>query len=209
MRHPQATQLKVNKWKSSFPPTLIGGKQLAYLAQNPHTNDAFLQYLTRRFTSKYQWRIDRMANETPEQKQRRKEQYELILKQIPYIQKAGIPILAGSDAAALNTYVYPALSLHEELVLFQDAGLTPLQILQAATINGAKFMGKIKENGSIDSGKDADIVILNTNPLQNIKATQDIYAVVNNGQYFDRKALDALLEKAKQVKQSLDKERGD
>lgn len=190
-------------------PTLIGGKQLAYLAENPHTNDAFLQYLTKRFTSKYQWRIDRMANETPEQKQRRKEQYELILKQISYIQKAGILILAGSDAAALNTYVYPALSLHEELVLFQDAGLTPLQILQAATINGAKFMGKIKEKGSIDSGKDADLVILNTNPLQNIKATQDIYAVVNNGQYFDRKALDALLEKAKQVKLSLDKERGD
>ena len=95
------------------------------------------------------------------------------------------------------------------MVLFQDAGLTPLQILQAATVNGAKFMGKIKEKGSIDSGKDADLVILNTNPLQNIKATQDIYAVVNNGQYFDRKALDALLEKAQHVKLSLDKERGD
>jgi len=190
-------------------PTLIGGKQLAYLAENPHTNDPFLQYLTKRFTSKYQWRIDRMANETPEQKQRRKEQYELILKQIPFIQKAGIPILAGSDAAALNTYVYPAQSLHEELVLFQEAGLTPLQILQTATINGAKFMGKMMEKGTIDPEKDADLLILNTNPLKNIKATQDIHAVVNNGQYFDRKALDALLEKAKQVKLSLDKERGE
>jgi imidazolonepropionase-like amidohydrolase len=182
---------------------------LAYLTENPHTNDAFLQYLTKRFTSKYQWRIDRMANETPEQKQRRKEQYQLIVQQIPHVQKAGIPILAGSDAAALNTYVYPAQSLHEELVLFQEAGLTPLQILQTATINGAKFMGKIKEKGTIDLGKDADLLILNTNPLKDIKATQDIFAVVNNGQYFDRKALDALLEKAKQEKMRLDKERGE
>lgn len=188
-------------------PTLIGGKQLAYLDENPHTNDAFLQYLTKRFTSKYKWRIDRMAGETPEQKQRRKEQYQLIAKQIPYIQQAGIPILAGSDAAALNTFVYPALSLHEELVLFQEAGLTPLQILQTATINGAKFMGKLTEKATIEPTKDADLVILNSNPLKDIKATQDIYGVINNGQYFDRKALNELLEEAKRIKLRLDSER--
>lgn len=162
-------------------PKLIGGKPLAYLDEDNHANDAFLQYLTSRFTENYQWRIERIANDTREQKQARKERYELTAKQIPYIQKAGIKILAGSDAAALNTYVHPALSLRQELELFQKAGLTPLQILQSATINGAELMGKLNTMASIEPNKQADMVILNRNPMLNIKSTQDIYAVINEG----------------------------
>jgi imidazolonepropionase-like amidohydrolase len=131
----------------------------------------------------------------------------MIAQQLPYIQGAGITILAGSDAAALNTFVYPALALHEELILFQEAGLTPLQILQSATINGAEFMGKLSSMATIEEGKQADLVILNSNPLIDIKSTQDIYAVINNGQYFNRSDLDLLLEKAKQKKIELDNKR--
>ena len=188
-------------------PTLIGGKQLAYLDEDNHANDEFLEYLTNRFTSNYQWRIDRMANDTQEQKQTRKDHYQLIAQQLPYIQEAGIPILAGSDAAALNTFVYPALALHEELVLFETAGLTPLQILQSATINGARFMGKSSSMGTIEAGKQADMVILNNNPLIDIKSTQDIFSVINDGEYFNRENLDALLEQAKKTKQELDRKR--
>ncbi|MDZ7649798.1 MAG: hypothetical protein U5K54_23145 [Cytophagales bacterium] len=108
------------------PTSLTGGKQLAYLDEDNHAQDEFQNYLTERFTSKYQWRIDRMSGDTPEQKQARKDRYKLIAQQLPHLQDAGITILAGSDAAALNTFVYPALSLHEELTLFQEAGLTPL-----------------------------------------------------------------------------------
>ena len=181
--------------------------QLAYLDEDDHQDDDFLQYLTERFTANYQWRIERMANDTQEQKQRRKDRYQLIAQQIPYIQDAGITILAGSDAAALNTFVYPALALHQELELFQQAGLTPLQILQSATINGAKFMNRLESTATIDVGKEADIVILNSNPLLTIEATQDIFAVVNNGQYFNRADLDLLLEQAKQTKVHLDNQR--
>lgn len=188
-------------------PTLIGGKQLAYLDEDNHEDDEFLDFLTNRFTSNYQWRIDRMANDTPEQKQARKERYQLIAQQLPYLQDAGITIFAGSDAAALNTFVYPAMALHEELELFQTAGLTPLQILQSATINGAEFMGKSKTMGTIEAGKQADIVILNSNPLIDIKSTQDIYSVVNDGQYFNRMDLNSLLDQAKKIKLELDNER--
>ncbi|WP_339841792.1 amidohydrolase family protein [uncultured Maribacter sp.] len=198
---------KLGEINVAITPTLIGGKQLAYLDEDNHENDEFLTFLTNRFTSKYEWRIGRMANDTPEEKQTRKDRFQLIAKQLPYIQKAGIKILAGSDAAALNTYVYPAQSLHEELVLFQEAGLTPLQILQSATINGAELMGKTNTMASIESGKQADIVILNTNPLVNIESTQDIYAVINNGKYFDRGDLDLLLQRAEDKKEQLDKER--
>ena len=197
----------LGKTNISVTPTLIGGKQLAFLDKDNHANDVFLQYLTKRFTANYQWRIGRMSNDTPQQKQKRKDRYKRIAQQLPYIQEAGIKILAGSDAAALNTFVYPALALHEELVLFQEAGLTPLQILQSATINGAEFMGVSKTISTITSGKQADIVILNSNPLIDIKSTQDIYAVVNNGQYFNRKNLDLILEQAKRKKMQLDNQR--
>ena len=198
---------KLGKTAIAITPTLIGGKQLAYLDENNHEKDEYLNYLTNRFTEKYQWRIGRMANDSPADKQALKNRYQLIAEQLPFIQKAGIKIIAGSDAAALNTYVYPAQSLHEELVLFQEAGLTALQILQSATINGAELMGTMSTMATIEPNKQADLVILNSNPLEDIKATQDIYAVINDGDYFDRVKLDVLLQRAKDRKQELDKQR--
>lgn len=190
-------------------PTLIGGKQLAYLDENNHKNDDFLKYLTKRFVANYQWRIDRMANETAEQKQIRKDKYQLIAKQVPLMQQAGVLIIAGSDAAALNTFVYPAASLIEELQLFQKAGMKPLHILQSATINGAKFMKKYDEVGSISVGKRADLVLLNQNPLEDIKAIENIQAVIKKGVFFDKNTLENMLKKAAEKKVALDKSRND
>jgi imidazolonepropionase-like amidohydrolase len=188
-------------------PTLIGGKQLAYLDENNHKNDDFQKYLTKRFMSNYQWRIDRMANETAEQKQQRKDRYQLIAKQLPYVQKSGMLIIAGSDCAALNTFVYPAASLLEELDLFQKSGLKPLEILQSATMNGAKFMGKFEKSGSIDIGKEADLVILDENPLNDINAVNKTFGVFTKGQYFDKNALNEMLNQAAKKKTELDKSR--
>ena len=68
-------------------------------------------------------------------------------------------------------------------------------------------MGKLNTMATIEVNKQADIVILNSNPLSDIKSTQDIYAVINNGQYFNRVELDLILQKAKQKKEQLDNER--
>ncbi len=187
-------------------PTIIGGRQLAYLDRDNHQNDDFQKYLTQRFTDKYRWRIERMAGETAEQTQRRKDQVTLLMK-LPLVFDAGVLVLAGSDAAALNTFVYPALALHQELEIFQEAGVKPTDILRAAIVNGSQFLKKSARFGSIEAGKEADLVLLNQNPLTNVKATQDIFAVVNNGTYYDRKALNAMLEKAHQTKLHLDQER--
>jgi len=188
-------------------PTLIGGKQLAYLDENNHKNDDFQKYLTKRFMSNYQWRIDRMANETTEQKQQRKDRYQLIAKQLPYAQKVGMMIIAGSDCAALNTFVYPAASLLEELELFQKGGMKPLEILQSATMNGAKFMGKFDKTGSIEIGKVADLVIVDENPLHDINAVSKTAGVFTKGKYFDKSALNQMLEDAAKKKAELDKSR--
>lgn len=184
-------------------PTLIGGRQLAHLADTDHSHDSFLQYLTPQFTDNYQWRINRMADETAEQSAARKQRYQLIASQLPYLQQAGVLVLAGSDSAALNTYVYPAQALHDEMELFQQAGLTPAQILQSATLNGARFMQLEQDYGSITAGKMADLVLLQQNPLQDISAVRHPAMLIYQGTVYDRQQLDALLKKAAERRQQL------
>jgi imidazolonepropionase-like amidohydrolase len=188
-------------------PTLIGGRQLAYLDETDHSKDGFLNYLTEKYVANYQWRIQRMGNETPAQRQQRKERYLFLRTQIPMIQQSGIRIIAGSDAAALNTYVYPAESLLQELEIFQEAGLTPLQILQSATLNGAYYFNVDRKTSSIDAGKTADLVLLDQNPLENVSALRKVNSVIKFGKYFSRTSLDAMLKTAGETKIRLDKQR--
>jgi len=106
--------------------------------------------------------------------------------------QAGVPFMAGTDTAA-GVHVFPGFSLHEELGLFVRAGLTPLQALQTATLNPARFMGRQAELGTIEKGKLADLVLLDANPLDDIANTRRIRAVVLAGRYFDRGDLDRML----------------
>jgi hypothetical protein len=188
-------------------PTFIGGRQLAYLDVTDHSKDEFLKYLTNRFVANYQWRIERMGKVTPEQSKERKDRYAFQQKQLPLIYNSGIKIIAGSDAAALNTYVYPAESLIQELEIFQEAGLTPLQILQTATMNGTEYFEITDQTGSIAVGKNADLVLLDKNPLTNISSVRSVNAVIANGKYFNRATLDAMLAKARKTKTELDTQR--
>jgi imidazolonepropionase-like amidohydrolase len=106
--------------------------------------------------------------------------------------RAGVPFMAGTDTAA-GVHVFPGFSLHDELGLFVRAGLTPLQSLQAATLNPAKFMGRLADMGTVEKGKLADLVLLDANPLDDIANTRRIRAVVLAGRYFDRADLDRML----------------
>jgi imidazolonepropionase-like amidohydrolase len=106
--------------------------------------------------------------------------------------RAGVPFMAGTDTAA-GVHVFPGFSLHQELGLFVRAGLTPMQALQTATLNPAKFLGTLADQGTVERGKFADLVILDANPLDDIANTKKIRAVVLAGRYFDRAALDRML----------------
>ena len=113
------------------------------------------------------------------------------LKMVGEMNRAGVPILAGTDTAA-GVRVYPGFSLHEELELLVRAGLTPMEALQAATLNAGKYLG-LADTGTIEKGKRADLVLLDANPLQDIKNTRKIQSVVLAGRYFSRVDLDHLL----------------
>src|SRR6202453_1875783 len=106
--------------------------------------------------------------------------------------RAGVPFLAGTDTAA-GVHIFPGFSLHQELALFVQAGLTPLQALQTATLKPAKFMNRLADLGTVERGKLADLVLLDANPLDDIANTQRIRAVVLAGRYLDRTELDRML----------------
>ncbi len=119
------------------------------------------------------------------------------LKIVGSMYKAGVSILAGTDA--MNPQCFPGFSIHDELALLVEAGLPPLAALQAATRNAAQFMGQLDRRGTIESGKIADLVLLDKDPLADIHNTRTIQAVVLNGRLFKRADLDAMLDKAQAI----------
>jgi imidazolonepropionase-like amidohydrolase len=106
--------------------------------------------------------------------------------------EAGVPLLAGTDS---NSFGF---SLHRELEALVEVGLTPAQALQTATVNPARFAGIDKETGRVATGYAADLILLDANPLQDIRNTSRIDAVILRGQLLDRGALDAMLAKVKE-----------
>lgn len=113
-----------------------------------------------------------------------------ILKTLPKLVEAGVPILAGTDAPI--AFLTPGASLHEEMILLVDAGLTPQQAIRAATYEPARFLGLETQQGSIAKNMKADLVILRANPLQDIQNIKQIEAVTRNGIVLDRAKLESL-----------------
>jgi len=122
----------------------------------------------------------------------RREYFADNLKMVGAMHHAGVPYMAGTDAAP-GVYIMPGFSLHDELANLVEAGFTPMEALQAATSNPAKFLGIESSLGSIEPGKIADLVLLRADPLVDIQNTQKISAVIANGRTFDRESLDNLL----------------
>ena len=111
---------------------------------------------------------------------------------VAQMQKSGVKILAGTDSPA--PYVFPGSSLHDELQLLVEARLTPFEALQAATKNPAEFLHAEKDTGTIEKGKYADLVLLDASPLDDIRNTRKIRAVILHGKLLDRPSLDQLLD---------------
>jgi imidazolonepropionase-like amidohydrolase len=124
----------------------------------------------------------------------RREYFARNLQMVGALHHAGVPFMAGTDTAP-GVYIMPGFSLHDELANFVEAGFTPMESLQTATSNPAKFLGMEASFGSVEPGKIADLVLLRANPLEDIRNTQKINAVIAHGWLFDRAALDQILMK--------------
>lgn len=122
----------------------------------------------------------------------RKRFIEKELEVVRMLHKAGVEFLAGTDTPA-GVHIFPGFSLHEELQRFVAAGFTPLEALQTATLNPAKFFGVEERLGTIEEGKLADLVLLAANPLEDISNTQKIAGVFINGRYFYHAEIEKML----------------
>ncbi len=116
-------------------------------------------------------------------------QFNLLL--VKACKAAGVPIVAGTDAGTSS--VVPGFSLHDELELFAQAGLSPEETLKSATLLSAQWLGIDKLIGTIEAGKFADLVLLEANPLADIKNTRKIAGVFINGNWIDKTQLNTIL----------------
>ena len=103
------------------------------------------------------------------------------------LKQAGVGILAGSDLG--GQWVIPGFGLHQEFKELAASGLSPLEILQATTLNGAQFLRRDSTMGAVDEGKNADLVLLDANPVSDVSNLDKVFAVFLKGKYFSKDAL--------------------
>jgi imidazolonepropionase-like amidohydrolase len=128
---------------------------------------------------------------TPEGQRTILRQLEILKGLTKAMNDAGVPLILGTDVFG---FVTPGFSIHRELELLVEAGLSPYQALRTATWNIGIYLGKENySGGSIEKGKMADLVLLNKNPLENIQNTKSIKGVMIQGKWLDRKELDRML----------------
>jgi len=121
--------------------------------------------------------------------------YEGHLKLVKAMNKAGVKILAGTDTPV--PYCFPGSGVHDELELLVKAGLTPAEALQTATRNPAEYLDRLKDLGTIERGKLADMVLLDANPLDDIRNVRKVHAVVQGGRLIEKAALARMIDSRK------------
>ena len=120
-----------------------------------------------------------------------KENYRLWMTFINEYKNRGGRVTAGSDSGFI--YQLYGFAYIRELELLREAGFHPLEVIRSATLNGAEALGAASELGTVEPGKLADLVILDKNPLENIRNTNTITHVVKDGRVYDGNTLDELL----------------
>jgi imidazolonepropionase-like amidohydrolase len=172
-------------------PTLVQGLVWQYLADGTVPYPAWLRYMPRTFTGT--WKTSPgFENPSAQDLVDGNNDLRASIEIVAAMRRAGLKLMAGTDANGPFPSLIPGISLHEELRLFVEAGYTPVEALRAATLAPAQFLGREKEFGTVERGKIADVVLLDADPLADIRNTQRIQAVMLNGRLLDRKALDEI-----------------
>ncbi len=173
-------------------PTLEIKRVLSYVDDGSFYNDPRMKYIPA--AELESWKPENaffLKYRTPEFIRVKKLLYEKEFDLVREMHRAGVKFMLGTDIPAY--YAYTGFTVHDELALFVQAGFTPLEALQTATINPAKFLGLEKSLGTVEKGKIADLVLLDANPLENITNTKKISAVVVGGRYLSKEKLQEML----------------
>ena len=179
-----------NTWQA---PTLAVLRICGLLNESKLTSDPRLAYIGKKSRERWQERIQpQLCIWNNSQFQFARSIFAADQRLLGAMFRAGVPIMAGTDA--MNPFCFPGFSLLDELAMMADSGLTPLAVLQSATINPAKFLARdesklnAKDCNLIEPGKIANLVLLRADPLADIHNTTKIQAVWLRGKYFDQAA---------------------
>lgn len=175
-------------------PTLTVLRSLAYRDQASFRDDPRLKYMPRSVRASWTGDTTSIQGRSPEDYAYSKREFAKDLELLGAMNRAGVEIIAGTDV--LNPFCFPGFSLHDELEMYVKAGLSPMEALRTATANPARFLGREKDLGTVETGKLADLVVLDANPLENINNIRKISALVHDGNYYPRETLDGMLAKA-------------
>jgi imidazolonepropionase-like amidohydrolase len=167
-------------------------RQMDYRASDPaYRADPRMAWIPQQQRQMWDRDLDRFATVTPEQSDVLGKFFRLGLTLTGQAHRAGVKIMAGTDTG--DTMVFPGFSLHDELGLLVEAGLSPMDALRAATTVPAEYLRRSKDFGGVSGGKAADILLVDGNPVADIGNTKRIAYVIQNGRVSDRAALDAIL----------------
>jgi hypothetical protein len=174
-------------------PTMIRIRTQMHGDDHGYRNDPNLRYVP--LVMRQMW--EELAQQfptrfSPEVRETLARLFALLLKIVKPMTESGVKMMAGSDSGGSAGWAIPGFSLHQEFDLLTEAGLSPLEILQLTTRNGAEFLGREATMGSVAEGKDANLVVLDADPTANSQHLHDINAVVRAGTYLSRDALSAM-----------------
>jgi hypothetical protein len=179
-----------------YSPTHVTREMEARVDEAAYRQDPHRRYIMPDRDKKWEADLVDTAKLPDEEKRHLKSFFQHGLKITGLAHRAGVQIMAGTDLN--DTMIVPGFSMHRELALLAAAGLSPMEALRAATSVPAKYL-KRGDLGGIAVGKEADLVLLSRNPLDDIGNTALIETVISNGIVYDRAALDALLAEVEQM----------
>ncbi len=162
-------------------PTLVQERGIVFIDDSAFVNDPRTRFVPPPIQARWhEFRRSRLTQRSPEELTFSRELFRRHLRLTGDMQRSGVGILAGTDASD-EPWVFAGSSLHEELELLVEAGLTPQQALAAATVHPASYLKALDSLGTIKPGKLADLVILEADPLSDIRNTRRIRSVVFDG----------------------------
>jgi hypothetical protein len=169
--------------------TLIRNKTMLMPDLPEFQDDPNLKYVAPGVRTTWREALDIFGRTTPAAaKATYKKLYEYNLQMVGLFNQAGVKILAGDDLG--GGWVIAGFGLHQEFRELAKAGLSPLEVLQTATLNGAQFLRRTATMGTVEEGKSADLVLLDANPIASVENLDRIWGVVLHGRYYSRTALD-------------------
>jgi imidazolonepropionase-like amidohydrolase len=170
-------------------PTLVRLRTEELADAPEYATDPFLRYMSKRRIATWRSVTRRFARRSEATRRTYRETYPMQLQLARRLAQAGVRMMTGTDGGWLSA---PGLTLHEEFGQLADAGFSPLEILRMTTTNVANYLGRRDSMGTVEPGRNADLVILDANPLDSVANLSRIAGVVRAGRHHPRHELDAL-----------------